>query len=130
MFGQPQTLTFLCFYYESIKREQKIRPMYECRFDERLKTRVEEFTRLVHSGFLGGMEQPITLTNFSSRKEFTVGMSPSNFRVLIVEKWVKETHCVSVKQFEFTARLTVKSVRVSTNTTQGSPKCELLSVGL
>jgi hypothetical protein len=25
-------------YYESIKREQKIRPIYECRCDERLKT--------------------------------------------------------------------------------------------
>jgi hypothetical protein len=79
MFGEPQTLTFLCFYDESMKREVKIRPMYECRFDERLKTKVEEFTRLVHTGFLGWMEQPITLTNFSSRKEFTVGMSPSNF---------------------------------------------------
>ena len=28
-------------YYESIKRELKIRPIYECRCDERLKTKVE-----------------------------------------------------------------------------------------
>ena len=31
-------------YYESTKRELKIRPIYECRFDERLKTKVEEST--------------------------------------------------------------------------------------
>jgi hypothetical protein len=33
-------------YYESIKRELKIRPIYECRCDESLKTKVKEFTRL------------------------------------------------------------------------------------
>ena len=32
-------------YYESIKRELKTRPMYECRCDERLKIEVEESTR-------------------------------------------------------------------------------------
>ena len=32
-----------CFvYYESINRELKIRPIYECRYDERLKTKAEE----------------------------------------------------------------------------------------
>ncbi len=35
-------------YCESIKRELKIRPVYECRCDGRLKTKVEEFTRLTH----------------------------------------------------------------------------------
>ena len=34
-------------YYESIKRELKIKPIYECRCDERLKTKAEESTRLV-----------------------------------------------------------------------------------
>ena len=29
-------------YYESIKREVKTEPIYECRCDERLKSRVEE----------------------------------------------------------------------------------------
>ena len=33
-------------YCESIKRDLKTKPMYECRCDERLKTRVEESTRL------------------------------------------------------------------------------------
>ena len=33
-------------YYESIKRDLKIKPISECRCDERLKTKAEEFTRL------------------------------------------------------------------------------------
>ncbi len=33
-------------YYESLKRELKTKPINECRYDERLKTKVEESTRL------------------------------------------------------------------------------------
>ena len=33
-------------YYESLKRELKTNPIYEFRCDERLKTKVEESTRL------------------------------------------------------------------------------------
>ena len=40
-------------YYESIKRELKIRPIYECRCDERLKTKVEESTHLVYTWLIG-----------------------------------------------------------------------------
>jgi hypothetical protein len=40
-------------YYESIKRELKTRPIYECRYDERLKTKAEEATRLAYTGLLG-----------------------------------------------------------------------------
>ena len=43
-------------YYESIKTELKIRPIYECRCDERLKTKVEESTRLTYTGLLGELE--------------------------------------------------------------------------
>ena len=43
-------------YYESTKRDLKIRPIYECRCDERLQTKVKEFTRLVYTEFLGGLE--------------------------------------------------------------------------
>ena len=43
-------------YYESIKRELKIRPIYECRCDERLKTKSKEFTRLAYTGLVGGLE--------------------------------------------------------------------------
>ena len=43
-------------YYESIKRELKTRPIYECRCDERLKTKVEESTRLVYTGLFVELE--------------------------------------------------------------------------
>ena len=43
-------------YYESIKQELKIRPIYECRCDERLQTKVKEFTHLAYTGLLGGLE--------------------------------------------------------------------------
>jgi hypothetical protein len=33
----------LFIYYESIKREPKIRGIYECRCDERLQTKTKEF---------------------------------------------------------------------------------------
>jgi hypothetical protein len=36
-------------YYESIKRELKIRCIYESRCDERLQTKTKEFTRLTHT---------------------------------------------------------------------------------
>ena len=41
---EPRTLSLV--YYESLKRELKTRPIYEFRCDERLQTKVEEFTRL------------------------------------------------------------------------------------
>ena len=43
-------------YYEEIKRELKKRPIYECRCDERLKTKTEGSTRLGYTGFRGGLE--------------------------------------------------------------------------
>jgi hypothetical protein len=39
-------------YYESIKREPKIRGKYECRCDERLQTKSKEFTRLAYTGLV------------------------------------------------------------------------------
>jgi hypothetical protein len=41
------------FYYEGIKREVKRRQIYECRYDERLKSKDEGSKRLVYTGFLG-----------------------------------------------------------------------------
>ena len=38
------------------KGEVQRRPTYECRCDERLKTKDEESTHLVYTGFLGGLE--------------------------------------------------------------------------
>ncbi len=43
-------------YHEGIKRELKRRPTYECRWDERLKTKVERSTRLAYTGLIGGLE--------------------------------------------------------------------------
>ena len=43
-------------YYESIKRELKRRLIYECRYDERLKTKTEESTRLAYTGLCGGLD--------------------------------------------------------------------------
>ncbi len=41
------------FYYESIHRDLKIRPIYECRCDGRPKTKSEEFTQVTYTGLLG-----------------------------------------------------------------------------
>jgi hypothetical protein len=43
-------------YYESIKRELKIRCIYECRCDERLQTKTKEFTLLVYTGLVVELE--------------------------------------------------------------------------
>ncbi len=43
-------------YYKSRKRELKTRLIYECRYDERLKTKTEKSTRLTYTGFLGELE--------------------------------------------------------------------------
>ena len=43
-------------YYESIKRELKIRSIYECRCDERLQTKTKEFTRLTYTGLVVELE--------------------------------------------------------------------------
>jgi hypothetical protein len=42
--------------YESIKRDLKIKPISECRCDERLKTKVEESTRFTYIGLIGELE--------------------------------------------------------------------------
>jgi hypothetical protein len=39
-------------YYESIKREPKIRGINKCRCDERLQTKTKEFTRLPYTGLV------------------------------------------------------------------------------
>ncbi len=36
--------------------KKKTRPIYECRYDERLKTKTEESTHLTYTGFLGELE--------------------------------------------------------------------------
>jgi hypothetical protein len=43
-------------YYESMKRELKTRPIYECRCDERPKSKAEESARLAYTGLLSGSQ--------------------------------------------------------------------------
>jgi hypothetical protein len=43
-------------YYESIKRELKIKGIYECRCDERLQTKTKEFKRLTYTGLVLELE--------------------------------------------------------------------------
>jgi hypothetical protein len=50
------TTTIIIVYYESIKRESKIRGIYECRCDERLQTKTKEFTRLPYTGLVLELE--------------------------------------------------------------------------
>jgi hypothetical protein len=40
---------FIVVYYKSTKRELKIRPIYECRCDERLKTKDKELKLLAYT---------------------------------------------------------------------------------
>jgi hypothetical protein len=40
----------LIVYYESVKRELKMKLIYECRCDERLRTKTNKFTRLSYTG--------------------------------------------------------------------------------
>ncbi len=58
--GVTQNRVFV--YYESIKRELKTEPMYECQCDERLKSRVEESTRLTCTRLVGELEHLKTET--------------------------------------------------------------------
>ncbi len=47
---------YIYVYYESIKREPKIRGIYESRCDERLQTKSKEFTRLGYTGLVLELE--------------------------------------------------------------------------
>ena len=55
-------------YYESIKRDLKIKPISECRCDERLKTQDEESTRLAYTGLIGELEHLKTKTRLIDEK--------------------------------------------------------------
>ena len=52
---KPKAIVFIV-YYESIKRELKIRGIYECRCDERLQTKTKKFTRLPYTGLVLELE--------------------------------------------------------------------------
>jgi hypothetical protein len=58
---------YIYVYYESIKREPKIRGVYECRCDERLQTKSKEFTRLTYTGLVLELEHLKTKTRLITR---------------------------------------------------------------
>jgi hypothetical protein len=63
----PEDVVF-CFNHESINRELKIRPIYECRCDERLQTKTKEFTRLGYTGLVMELEHLKIKTRLTNEK--------------------------------------------------------------
>jgi hypothetical protein len=57
--------TTIVVYYESINRELKIKPIYECRCDERLQTNTKRFTRLSYTGLVNRLAEVFFLHIFS-----------------------------------------------------------------
>jgi hypothetical protein len=55
-------------YYESIKREPKIRGIKKCRCDERLQTKTKEFTRLPYTGLVLELEHLKIETRFINER--------------------------------------------------------------
>ena len=53
---RPRKKWVIVVYYESIKRELKIKSIYECRCDERLQTKIREVTRLAYTGLAVELE--------------------------------------------------------------------------
>ena len=53
-------------YYESINRELKIKPIYECRCDGRLQTK--RFTRLSYTGLVVELEHLKIKTRLTNEK--------------------------------------------------------------
>ena len=55
-------------YYELIKRELKIRCIHECRCDERLQSKTEDFTRLTWTGLVVELEHLKIETRLTNEK--------------------------------------------------------------
>ena len=47
---------YLFVYYEEIKQERNTILVYDCRCDERLRSKTEGCTRLTYTGLSGGLE--------------------------------------------------------------------------
>jgi hypothetical protein len=62
---------FLCFY-ESIKWELKIKPIYQCRCDERLQTKTKRFMRLTYTGLVVELEHLKIKTRLTHEKFVSV----------------------------------------------------------
>jgi hypothetical protein len=53
----PKRAVYEVVYYESIKRKLKIKPIYECRCDERLQIKTKRFPHLSYTGLVVELEQ-------------------------------------------------------------------------
>ena len=69
-------------YYESIKRETNIKPIYEFWCDERLKTKDEESTLLGYTGFLGELEH-LKIKSRLIDEKFASVMCLGNYRLTV-----------------------------------------------
>jgi hypothetical protein len=58
----------LVVYYESIKRELKTKPIYECRCDERPQTKTKRCTRLSYTGLVTELEHLKIKTRLTNEK--------------------------------------------------------------
>jgi hypothetical protein len=63
-FWSESLLSFV--YYESIKREIRVKPIYECRCDGRLQTK--RFTRLSYTGLVVELEHLKIKTRLTNEK--------------------------------------------------------------
>jgi hypothetical protein len=61
-------INFRVVYYESRKRDLKIKPIYECRCDERLQTKTNRFTRLSYTGLVLELEHLKIKTRLTNEK--------------------------------------------------------------
>jgi hypothetical protein len=55
-------------YYESIKRELKIKPIDECRCDERLQTKTKKYTHLSYTRLVVELEHVKIKTKLTNQK--------------------------------------------------------------
>jgi hypothetical protein len=62
-------VVYVTVYCESIKQELKFKPISECRYDERLKTKSEESTHLTYTGLLGALEHLKIKTRLMEEKK-------------------------------------------------------------
>ena len=66
------SVSIVVVYYEEIKRTLKRRPIHECRYDERIKTKTEGSTRLAHTGLIGELEPLKTETRLINERFVSV----------------------------------------------------------
>ena len=63
-------------YYDSINRDLKIKPIYECRCDEILQTKTKRFARLSYTGLVVELEHLEIKTRLTNEKFASVKGAP------------------------------------------------------